>query len=1009
MYSSASIPTQTYSMYLTTRKLTFIVTFHILVTYYNSIKITAMYCNICISYWVNDDATAFTTFRSVRNVSQRPNRRSHNLPTLPPQQQEQTNEYAAVRVTVLTKSCRTPYLCIMSRLIVKGLPARFEDSNLRDLFAPLGEVTDARIMKTADGRSRRFGFVGFRTRQDAARARNAMHKAFVQTSAVHVELARSKGDDSLPRPWSRYSSGSSRYDRDHPSADAPHPESAAPQPAAHAAAGEPPARTGDFDKDFSAFEQVAAPNVDTAGRVAARNAIQARLKSEIVQSKKNGSKGQLVERKHVTFEDAVSDDDENNLYEAVPDDSNSKKNPSNDADEDGDDAGNETALNDTVSDAAYFKSKIATPASDEDKNDATNPDEETPEKTAEDSEKPASDGSSSSESESEDTKKTKDSKPKIVKASDTATEHIDAGETGRLLVRNLAFSVNEEQLESTFETFGSLAEVHMVRDSSTGKSRGMAFVQFSIPEKAAKAMSSLDGSFLSGRIVHILPARPKPEPVEHRNAFAASSGSSSFKSQRETELKDSAKSGKDGASHHALHMSADAVARIAAEQHGVTKAELYGTSRGESGIAAVRLAVAEATVQGESKAFLLEEGIDLEKAVKGKDDLRAGTAASKMKRVSRTAFLVKNLPARTKTKQLEGIFKRFGNISRMVVVPSGVLAVVVFSTASDARRAYNGLAYTKFQDTPLYLEWLPVEALRGGKPSGVSNDKDSGTPLNEGEKDEHADIGKVAGDDDDGELNGCSVYVKNLNFETRDAGLKNHFEKALRKRSKIASSLRSAKVAMKRGLQGKEKEQLSMGFGFLEFRTNEDAMEAVKLAQNTTLDGHILRLQVSSQQKQGGAKERKALKRQRGAAKASKAGPKLMIRNVAFEATRRDVRQLFATFGQLKTVRMPVKLDGSHRGYAFVEFTSKNEAVAAYEALGSTHLYGRHLVIEYAEDSGEVGASFGELQEKAAKQVATAKRRRVEDIGNGGGESVKEGDNKVETDDVAMMRDELYG
>lgn len=35
---------------------------------------------------------------------------------------------------------------------------------------------------------------------------------------------------------------------------------------------------------------------------------------------------------------------------------------------------------------------------------------------------------------------------------------------------------------------------------------------------------------------------------------------------------------------------------------------------------------------------------------------------------------------------------------------------------------------------------------------------------------------------------------------------------------------------------------------------------------------------------------------------------------------------------------------GNHRGFAFVEYVTKQEAQNAIEALSNTHLYGRHLV-----------------------------------------------------------------
>ncbi len=59
-------------------------------------------------------------------------------------------------------------------------------------------------------------------------------------------------------------------------------------------------------------------------------------------------------------------------------------------------------------------------------------------------------------------------------------------------------------------------------------------------------------------------------------------------------------------------------------------------------------------------------------------------------------------------------------------------------------------------------------------------------------------------------------------------------------------------------------------------------------------------------------------------------------------------------------VRIPRKVDGSHRGFGFVEFLTHQEAVNAVGALSSSHLYGRHLVIEWAKEdpaAAGVGAS----------------------------------------------------
>ena len=51
-----------------------------------------------------------------------------------------------------------------------------------------------------------------------------------------------------------------------------------------------------------------------------------------------------------------------------------------------------------------------------------------------------------------------------------------------------------------------------------------------------------------------------------------------------------------------------------------------------------------------------------------------------------------------------------------------------------------------------------------------------------------------------------------------------------------------------------------------------------------------------------------------------------MVRNLAFQATRNDVREIFKHYGSLKSVRLPKKMNGQHRGFGFVEFDTGEEA-----------------------------------------------------------------------------------
>ena len=139
--------------------------------------------------------------------------------------------------------------------------------------------------------------------------------------------------------------------------------------------------------------------------------------------------------------------------------------------------------------------------------------------------------------------------------------------------------------------------------------------------------------------------------------------------------------------------------------------------------------------------------------------------------------------------------------------------------------------------------------------------------------------------------------------------------------------------------------QLSLGFGFVECHSENEARKAIKALQGNILDGHKLELKLSSKE---------IGKNMTSISKYDRKKTKLMVRNVPFEASRTDLLQLFGSFGQLKKVRLPKKFDGGHRGFAFVEFLTGQEAQKAFSSLAGTHLYGRHLVLEWAEDKDDV-------------------------------------------------------
>lgn len=72
------------------------------------------------------------------------------------------------------------------------------------------------------------------------------------------------------------------------------------------------------------------------------------------------------------------------------------------------------------------------------------------------------------------------------------------------------------------------------------------------------------------------------------------------------------------------------------------------------------------------------------------------------------------------------------------------------------------------------------------------------------------------------------------------------------------------------------------------------------------LDKHKLALQLSTRKASSAVKSKKQ-------ANPEKQSTKLVVRNVAFEATRKDVMSLFSPFGHMKSCRLPRKFDGTPR------------------------------------------------------------------------------------------------
>ncbi|TWW60369.1 RNA-binding protein 19 [Takifugu flavidus] len=925
----------------------------------------------------------------------------------------------------------------MSRLIVKNLPNGMKEERFKSMFAAFGTVTDCSLKFTKDGKFRKFGFVGFRSEEEANRALAQLNKSFVDTSRVTVEICKAFGDPTKAKAWSKHSQVSPT---DKPSTNLNPAHTDSKKKKKQKKETSSTLLNLEEDQEFKEFLSVhqrrdQAPTW-TNDTVQTSAAVGIQLKS---QCKKDVSDDYL----NFDSDDSdVAEEDE----QAEEDD---------DAEDDNDDDGEGTdkgALTSGLSDMDYLRSKVAqtvnTLEEEEEKSDGEEEQEE--EEGDEDpillqhTDSAYESGENSSKAKTPVLCKTKESKIKksekqelepataftvklrgvpfnvkevlqirefmtplkpaairigkndsgnrtgyvyvdlhsaeqveaaLKKNKDyiggryievfrvdnsekpkrdkrdrevdrnfTRTlkedeEEEDVAESGRLFVRNLPYTCTEEELKELFAKHGPLSELHFPIDSLTKKTKGFAFITYMIPENAVAALAQLDGHVFQGRMLHLLPSTVKKEKADPSDAGAP--GSSSYKRQKDAKTKALSSNSHNW---NTLFLGTNAVADAIAEKYNTTKSQVLDHE--SKGSIAVRMALGETQIVQETRQFLLANSVCL--------DSFSQAAAPR----STTVILVKNLPAGVASSELEELFSAHGSLGRVLLPPSGLTAIVEFLEPTEAKRAFTRLAYSKFQHVPLYLEWAPGDVFVAAKQEQESG-KDEGLM----EEEEKKNVEEEEEEQEEESSPGSTLFIKNLNFSTTEETLQETFSKC--------GKVKSCSVSKKKDKSGKS---LSMGYGFVQYHKAEAAQKALRQLQHCSVDGHQLQLKISeraTRKTEVSSKKKQVGKKQ--------TGTKILARNIPFQASVRELRELFCTFGELKTVRLPKKAAGSgnHRGFGFIDFVTKHDAKKAFDALcHSTHLYGRRLVLEWADAEETVEA----LRRKTADHfhVASKKQRKTE-------------------------------
>ncbi|NXA22041.1 RBM19 protein, partial [Ibidorhyncha struthersii] len=925
--------------------------------------------------------------------------------------------------------------------LLSFLVSQMKEDRFRKLFAAFGTLTDCCLKFTKDGKFRKFGFIGYKSEDEAQTALNHFNRSFIDTSRVTVELCKSFGDPSKPKAWSKHSQ------------KAPTSEKQTEKPVASAApAGTKKVSLACFfealmyleeDKTFQEFLVVHQK----------RSQVATWANDTLAEEPKKGKSKPAAD--YLNF-----DSDES---EGLSEEEEEGDEPSEDEEENKEE---KAATSKDLSDMDYLKSKVvkdsSSSSSTEEEADSEEVEEEseseedsgiaetvgthtdksgkpkaqqTQQETPAEKKKKGStleNQGSSAEGSTPHTVKLRGAPLNITEASfihefflplkpvairigknaqgkntgcifvdlkseaevqralkrkkeyiggrcvevlrcrnapkETVTakpdsqpwqrrkrddeEEEDLSESGRLFVRNLPFTSTEEDLEKIFSKYGPLSEIHFPIDRLTKKSKGFAFITYMIPEHAVKAYTEMDGQVFQGRMMHLLPSTIKKEKSEDLDAEE----SSSYKKQKEA--KDKANS---ASSHNwnTLFVGTNAVADAIAQKYNASKSQVLDHESKDS--VAVRVALGETELVQEIRRFLIENGVSL--------DSFSQAAGER----SKTVILVKNLPASTSVAELEAIFGKHGSLGRVLLPEGGITAIVEFLEPTEAKQAFTKLAYSKFHSVPLYLEWAPMGVFFSPAPQK----KPLEAPEKEGEAgrvpvgfflfvsgEAIRDSEETAAEEEEEEeeeesIPGCTLFIKNLNFATTEDTLKEMFSKV--------GAVKSCTISKKKDKAGA---LLSMGFGFVEYKKPESAQKALRRLQGCSVDGHKLEVKISERAIRPAVKS----SRKKQTAKKQKTS-KILVRNIPFQATVREIRELFSTFGELKTVRLPKKMagTGSHRGFGFVDFLTKQDAKKAFNALcHSTHLYGRRLVLEWADTEETVEA----LRRKTADHFHDSPKKR---------------------------------
>jgi len=237
--------------------------------------------------------------------------------------------------------------------------------------------------------------------------------------------------------------------------------------------------------------------------------------------------------------------------------------------------------------------------------------------------------------------------------------------------------------------------------------------------------------------------------------------------------------------------------------------------------------------------------------------------------------------------------------------------IVEFATAEEAQKAISTLTDTELKGRMIFVR--------------EDRETSSGSSGGQGQR-----------------SNNCSVYVRNLSFETSWQDLKDHMRKA--------GNVDQATLLS-------DSQGNSAGTAVVVYQRPQDAARAIRELQNSELSGRNLSLREDRNQSGGrghgggrGSHGGRGRSGGRGGDRAGgggsgEQGSQLFVGNLSFETTWKELKDHFRQCGDVERAEVVLNPEGRSKGFGTVQFYKQSDAEQAIQRLNGVDLMDRSLEV----------------------------------------------------------------